>query len=525
LTASGEVHIILQIRELDSQGGGEHDTRLCTLHPGRNSVVHLIAGGIMHETHTFSAEPTPLDAWTVVRGADCDAYAGTNHSLGGVIDACRELDVRLSHTYFAQATSTGPVTRHLFDAMVGELVAGIEAALPADGVVLTLHGAMVAEDFLEAEVEIVRRVKAVVGPEMPVAVTLDLHANIGSELVEQATVIVGYDTYPHIDLNERASEAVHLLVRAIRGEIAPTMALVKPPLLPVPQAMFTSAHPFKTLFDRAFALEAAGEALTISIAGGFPYADAPATGMSILAVTDNDPAKAQAIAQELGELTWSLRHDMLIHNTPPAEAVAEAIAYPEGPVVLVDVGDNIGGGTPGDGTVLLTELLRQGAKDAVVVIADAEAVQAAFAVGVNGTVKTTVGGKADRLHGDPVAIEGRVRLLSDGHWVHDGPENAGVAAEPGPTAVVEVDGVTLVLNSMKIAPGDLQQLKSVGIDPVRQKILVVKAAVRWRGGYGPITKHAIHVATPGLGSVNLNEFDFHHIQRPAFPLDMDMVWP
>jgi microcystin degradation protein MlrC len=303
------------------------------------------------------------------------------------------------------------------------------------------------------------------------------------------------------------------------------VALVKPPLLPVPQAMFTSVHPFKTLFDRAFALEAAGEVLTISIAGGFPYADAPATGMSILVVTDNDPARAETIAQELARLAWSLRNDMLIHNTPPAEAVAEAIAHPEGPVVLVDVGDNIGGGTPGDGTVLLTELLRQGARDAVMVIADAEAVQAAFAAGVNGIVRTTVGGKADRRHGDPVPIEGRVKLLSDGHWVHDGPENAGVAAEPGLTAVVEVDGVNLVLNSVKIAPGDLQQLKSVGIDPVRQKILVVKAAVRWRGGYGPITKHAIHVGTPGLGSVDLNEFEFHHLKRPAFPLDAVTAWP
>jgi microcystin degradation protein MlrC len=489
------------------------------------NVVHLIAGGIMHETHTFSAEPTPVEVWTIARGEAGNAYAGANHSLGGVIDASSDLGVHLTHTFFAHATSTGPVTRALFDEMLGELVAGIEAALPADGVVLTLHGAMVAEDFLEAEVEVVRRVREVIGPEMPLAVTLDLHANIGPKLVEQTTLIVGYDTYPHIDLNERAAEATRLLVSTIKGEIAPTMALVKPPLLPVPQAMFTAAHPFKTLFDRAFALEAAGEALTITISGGFPYADAPATGMSFLAITDDNPGKAQSIAQELAELAWSLRNDMLIENTPPAEAVAEAIAHPEGPVVLVDVGDNIGGGTPGDGTVLLAELLRQGARDATVVIADAEAVQAAFAAGVNGTVKTTVGGKADRRHGEPVSIEGRVRLLSDGYWVHDGPENAGVPAEPGLTAVVEVNGINLVLNSKKIAPGDLQQLKSVGIDPTRQKILVVKAAVRWRGGYGPITKHAIHVGTPGLGSVNLGEFEFHHLNRPAFPLDEDVVWP
>jgi microcystin degradation protein MlrC len=173
---------------------------------------------------------------------------------------------------------------------------------------------------------------------------------------------------------------------------------------------------------------------------------------------------------------------------------------------------------------LLAELLGQNARDAVMVIADAEAVKDAFEAGVDGIVETRVGGKADRLHGDPVPITGRVRLLGNGRWVHEGPENAGVAAEPGLTAVVEVDGVSLVLNSRKIAPGDQQQLKSVGIDPLRQKIIVVKAAVRWRGGYGPIAKHAIHVGTPGLGDVDLSHFDFTNLTRPIHPLDEIEDW-
>jgi microcystin degradation protein MlrC len=479
----------------------------------------------MHETHTFSVEATPLEVFGIARGEACAAWAGTNHSLGGVIDACAELGVELSHTFFCQATASAPITSDLFDYLTGELLDGIRQHLPADGIVLTLHGAMVAENALEADAEIVRRVRELVGPEMPIAVTLDLHANIGPALLNESTLIVGYDTYPHIDLNDRAAEATRLLVRTINGEIRPTMALVKPPLLPVPQAMFTSVHPFKTILDRAFALEEAGEALTISVAGSFAYADTPAAGVSIVAVTDNNPAKAEAIAQELAELAWSLRNDMLIVNAPPDQAVAEAINHPEGPVILVDVGDNIGGGTPGDGTVLLTELLRQKATGAVMIIADAAAVQACFAVGVNGIVETTVGGKTDNLHGAPVPIKGRVRLLSDGHWVHEGPENAGVAAEPGLTAVVEVDGVQLILNSLKIAPGDLQQLKSAGIDPARQKIIVVKAAVRWRGGYAPITRHAIHVNTPGLGSIDLSSFGFENVLRPIWPLDEIESWP
>jgi microcystin degradation protein MlrC len=188
---------------------------------------------------------------------------------------------------------------------------------------------------------------------------------------------------------------------------------------------------------------------------------------------------------------------------------------------VVDVGDNIGGGTPGDGTVLLAELLAQDAQDATMVIADAEATEAAFNAGVGGLAQIVVGGKTDRWHGDPVSVTGRVRLLSDGQWVHEGPENAGVPVDMGPTAVLRCGGVNLVLTTRKSMPGDQQQLKSVGIDPARQHIIVVKAAVRWRGGFGSIAKHAVYADTPGLGSVDLQRFPYRHVRRPIFPLDLD----
>ena len=239
---------------------------------------------------------------------------------------------------------------------------------------------------------------------MPIAVTLDLHANIGQAMVDRVNVITTYDTYPHVDAAERAREAVDLLARTIRGEIRPTMALAKPPLMPVPQAIATAEGPFQTLFDRAFAMERSGEALTVTVAGGFAYADVPEAGVGLLVTTDDDPAAARRLADELAMLAWSLRDDMIVRNTPPAEAVAEAIAFPEGPVMLVDVGDNIGGGTPGDGTVLLAELLAQGAQEATVIIADAAAARAAFAAGVGALVRLAVGAKTDRLHGDPVEV-------------------------------------------------------------------------------------------------------------------------
>jgi microcystin degradation protein MlrC len=481
--------------------------------------MRLVTGGIMHETHSFASVPTTLVSFDIVRGDEFRSYIGTNHSVGGVLDACHQQGIELVPTVFAHAAPGGVVERAAFESLLDELVERIATALPADGIVLTLHGAMVADGYPDAEAEIVRRVREVTGTALPIAVTIDLHANIGPEMVSRSTIVVGYDTYPHIDAAERAREAVALLAATIEGRIRPVMALVKPPLLPVPQAMHTERPPMKVLFDRAFTLERSGEALSITIAGGFPYADAPIAGMSVLAVTDGNPTKAEQIASELASAAWALREEFLVQNVPPREAVAQAMANPEGPVVLVDVGDNIGGGSPGDGTVLLAELLVQGARGATVVIADPEAVAVAFAAGIGGTVEANVGGKTDDLHGPPVPIRGRVRLLCDGEFVHEGPENAGVPACMGPTAVVQVAGIDLVLTSRKTAPGDLQQLKSVGIDPARRKIIVVKAAVRWRGGYAPITKHSIDVDTPGLGSIHLTRFPFRHLRRPIYPLD------
>jgi microcystin degradation protein MlrC len=487
-------------------------------------TMRLIAGGLMHETHTFSVEPTTLETLSIHRADEIWSYRGTNHSMGGVIAGAEELGIELVPTLLADGVSTGTPSAATFTALLDELAERIAAALPADGIVLTLHGAMVAEGFPDAEGAIVERIRELVGPNMPIAVTLDFHANIGRKMVDAATIVTTYDTYPHVDAADRAREAVSLLKRTISGEIRPTMAMVKPPLLPVPQAMFTAKEPFKTFFERAHAWEEKGKALTVTVAGGFPYADVPDAGVSFLVTTDGDLPAAAAMANELAEIAWASRNEMIIHNTSPRDAVAEAIAHPEGPVMLVDVGDNIGGGTPGDGTVLLAELLAQHAQGACMVINDPEAVQAAVAAGPGATVETTVGGKTDRLHGDPVPIDGRIRALCDGQWVHEGPENAGVPVDMGPTAVVEVDGVTLVLTTHKTMPGDQQQLKSVGIEPTEQKMIVVKAAVRWRGGFGPIAKHAIHVDTPGLGSVDLNRFTYYQLRRPMFPLDPDTAW-
>ncbi len=486
--------------------------------------MRFITGGIMHETHSFSSDPVRIDTAPLARGEDLLAYAGTNHSVGGVIDECAERGIELTPTFYHGIGATGSASPELYEQMRDELLERIEAALPADGIVLTLHGAMVVAGYPDAEGDIVQRVRQLVGDALPIAVTLDFHANISQQMVSSCNLVIVYDTYPHIDAGQRAREAVALLAQTVTGEITPVMALVKPPLLPVPQAQYTSRPPLATLFEAAFGYENRGEALSVSIAGGFPYSDISMAGMSFLAITDDDPAGAGRIANDLANRAWDMREGFIVENVPPVDAVAEAIAFDGGLVVLADVGDNIGAGTPGDGTVLLAELLRQGARKATVAIADAEAVKVTQAAGIGGAFACPIGGKLDDLHGDPVPVEGEVVFLGDGKWVHEGPENAGVSVDMGPTAVVRTGGVNVILTTRKTMPGDLQQLRSVGIEPAEQRIIVVKSAVRWRGGYGSITAHSIDVDTPGLTTINLHQLPFQHLRRPIYPLDLDMEW-
>ena len=219
--------------------------------------------------------------------------------------AAAKLGIEPIPTLYADAFASGMPSRAAFETLLAELAARIENAAPVDGVVLTLHGAMAAEGHPDAEATIARQVRAVVGPHVPIAVTLDFHANIGQAMVDAVDIVTTYDTYPHRDEAERAREAVALLARTVRGEIRPTAALVKPPMMPVPQGQFTDAPPFKDLIAAARAMER-DDALTVTVAGGFPYADVPVAGSGFLVITDGQPERAQSLATELARQAWAV---------------------------------------------------------------------------------------------------------------------------------------------------------------------------------------------------------------------------
>lgn len=484
----------------------------------------LVIGQISHETNSFSPIRTDLhhfSARSYLRGADIlERFAATRTPLGGFIQYAGDMGAQVIPTVAASAVPSGWVRTRAYEQLLEELLGGIRRAGSVDGVLLALHGAMVTEDVPDAEGDILRRVRELVGPHVPVACTLDYHANLTDAMVSHADGLFGYNTYPHVDGWDRALEAAGFMKGLFEEEFSPVSVVVRPPVAPGVVPARTGWGPIKSLMERAFAWEEEPGVINVSVYGGFVYSDIEEAGLAFLATTDADPDLARRIAQELADAAWGMRRDFARDMMKPAEAVEYAIKRPKGPVILADVADNTGGGASGDGTEILRALVDQDARDAAVVtIPDPEAARIAFTAGVGGVFDAPVGGKIDDAHGDPVHVRGEVRLLSDGRFVHRGPMSTGLTSSLGRTAVVVSGGVEIIINDRRLQPVDPEAPRSVGIDPLHRHIVVLKSSVHYRASYEPIAAEIVEVDGPGLSSPNLDRFEFRRIRRPVFPID------
>ncbi len=479
--------------------------------------MRISIGGIWHESNTFAPQPTRLaqfEELTIDRGpAMLDHWRETEHEVAGILDVAEAAGAELAPTVFARSWPSGTIDRSVYDALLDEMITGITRARP-DGVVLVLHGAAVVDGLLEADGHTTQRVRDAVGRDVPITVALDFHANVSPAMIDVADAVAVYRTYPHIDRRETGARATSLLLRILRGEISPVVAVEKIPILPHILKQETAAEPMRSLEARAREIEAKKGVLAVDIVAGFAWADVPTAGMSVVATTDGDEDSAASICRGMADAILARRADFHAELTSVDEAATAAAAADAGPVILVDIGDNIGGGTPGDGTMLLDALLRAGARDAVVTIADPESVERCRAAGVRSHVALQVGGKTDRLHGEPAAVEGTVRRLCDGVYRNIGQMRDGIVDDQGLTAVVDCGGVTLMLTSLRMVPWNLEQLRSCGIEPTRARSIVLKAAVAYRAAYVPIAARVITVDTPGLTSPNLSRFTYKHLPPP-----------
>jgi microcystin degradation protein MlrC len=490
--------------------------------------MKILAGGIMHESNTFASTRADrrrfLDG-SLAAGRDViPVWRDAHHEFGGFLEGATRFGYELVPSVMAWATPSGPVDDAVLEEVTDSLIADCRAS-PIDGMLLALHGAMVTPMRASADAEVLRRIRRAMGPEIPLVASLDFHANCDPVMTDFADALVGYQTYPHIDQRQRGLLAAELLTRTIRREIRPVCHIAKRPMIANILGQATDREPMKGLMAAARKAERRPGVLSVSVMGGFAYADVPNMGPSVIVVADVDRELAWATAEELADRMWDARHDLYVPCASPKEAVRRASHADRGPVVLVDLGDNVGGGSAGDGTVLLAEILTQKANGAVITLYAPAAVATCQRLGVGGRFTGKVGGMVDRLHGEPVEISGTVTGLFDGKWVETEARHGGRRHnDQGPTAVLKLDGDnTLVLNSLQTPPFSLGQLTSLGIDPGGAKMIVVKAAVAYKAAYAPVAAEIIEVDTPGVTAVNPGHFDYQHIPRPMFPLDDSRV--
>ena len=492
--------------------------------------MRLFLAMMSHETNTFSNVPTDRGQFEKRHlhygGEIVETFRGTGTCLGGMIAAAERLGATLVPSVAAAASPAGRVTKDIYEHVKERLLADLRAAGRVDGVLLDLHGAMVPEGMDDGEGDIIAAVRAVVGTSVPIAVTLDLHGNLSEAMVRGADLLHGYKTYPHVDMAERGVEATERLADTIARRIRPTAAFRRPPLLPPIGSQRTAVGPMRRLYDMADEMERDPKVVSISILAGFPYADIPEAGLGVYVVTDDDPALAEALAERLARAAWEHRHEFVHAGLPVPEAVRRALAAPGRPIVLADMADNTGGGAAGDGTEILRELVRVGARSAVVAcLWDPAAVEACVRAGVGQRITLQVGGKVDDRHGAPLTVTGVVRTLSDGRFVHKGPMGRGLPGRLGTTAVLDVDDIKVILISYRWQTLDPEMLRFVGLEPLDHKLVVVKSTIHYRAAFEPIAAEIVEVDAPGLSSSNLGRFRFERVRRPIFPLDPETTYP
>lgn len=492
--------------------------------------MRLATLGMVHEANTFASRPASLDVWQragILEGDEIRAeYAASRSILAGYFGyADKDHGVDLVPLVYSRITPMGRITAQAYDHLCRRLLTALRDGGPWDGVLLALHGAAVSEEYLDAEGELMRRVREIVGPDVPVGATLDMHANVSSLMVESADVITAYQTNPHVDAYERAFTCADLIARTVRGEFRPRMDVELIPLAANILRMGTDDEPMRGLLGVAREAETGPGVLSISLVEGFPYADVPEMGMSVIAVADDD-AVARAAASRVADAVWAVRTELVGDSASADDALTRAAASPKRPVVLLDTGDNVGGGSPGDSTHILHAARRLGITGIVQVLSDPEVVQTCLDAGVGGMVGLDVGGKTDTRHGAPLPVTGVVTATADGAFEDATPTHGGFRYyDHGPTACLRTDdGNVLVLVSEPAGTTSLEQFRLVGVEPAEHQIVVAKGVHSPRPAFEPIAAELIYVGTAGATSADLSTFAYEHRRVPMFPFEADATW-
>ena len=494
--------------------------------------MRLLIAMMKHETNTFSPVPTPLARFGNGPGplygeAAIAAYRSTGTGLGAYLDLAEREGAEVALPIAASAPPSGPVEDAAY-AEITDRICKAAAKGGFDGIMLDLHGAMVTQSLEDGEGQFLKRLRAIV-PNTPIAVSLDMHANLYDEIVANATVVAGYRTYPHIDTYETARLAGEILLRAMRGEVRPVMAWGNVPMLPHVMRQGTDDHPNKELQHRCATMNDE-RALAASLFTGFPHADIANAGLSAAVVTDGDRELAERLRDELLDRAWVERDAFVYKIVPLEQSVARARAMPppapgEGPIVLLDHYDNCASGGTMDTTAVLAEIMRLGLEGvAAFAIYDPEAVQQAIAAGIGAQVALSIGGKiampAIPADSPPLAVRGTVKTISNGHYRNRGPMARGVQMDMGAAVVLDTGAVEIVLISRHVEPSDLNCLLALGIDPMQKRYVMLKSRIHWRAGLGKLATAVVECAGVGVCTSDYGQLRFRKVRRPIYPLDL-----
>jgi microcystin degradation protein MlrC len=495
-------------------------------------VKRVLTGRFMHETNTFSIVKTDMALW---RRRDFhteneipSVFRGTRSALGATFEAADKYGWTLIHPISANANPSGTVTDDAFETIAGMITGAAEKQGPIDGVLFHLHGAMVTESYEDGEGELLDRLRAVLGPDVPIIVTLDLHANVTQKMADAASALIAFRTYPHIDQYERAWQGAELLEKAMAGRIRPRTIIARRPMIHGLDWGRTQKGPMAELITRGERLERDGEALAVSICAGFSLANIRDVGPSVTVTVDgmdelgNGPP-AQEIAENFMDYAWETRDYSSIRLLSVAAAVARAGEGKRGdkPLIIADYTDNPGGGGYGDATAFLKGLVEAGIEGvAFHTIYDPEAIRAGMAVGIGATTTLTLGGKTDPSRGgEPLTLTGEVTCLTNGKFIAYGPMGGGVGRDYGPSMVFRVGGIDIILISNNGQATDLGQFTSLGIDPTRYPTVAVKSMQHFRAAFEPIAREVILVDTGALCSELYTPELYDRVPRPVWPID------
>ena len=483
--------------------------------------MRVLVGAIGHESNTFTPFLTTMDDFYVRHGPEILEGPLRRSALAGIVDTLRAHDIELVPTIAAGAMPGGVVERRAYETFKGAV---LEHAHDVDGVCLYLHGAMRAEGLDDCENDLLRDLRAQLGPEVPISIALDMHANIVGEMAENADAMVAYHTAPHTDAYETGEKAAWMLLQILEGGVRTQIGFAKIPFLLPGEMAQTALDPMASMMRLAAEVEAQPGVLSASLANGHCWADVPDIGVIAVVVTDGDAELAQREANRLASAFWEHRaaFGFSAEAYPVAGAVKAAMEAEQQPVYLSDSGDNPGAGGTTDVPVLLGELIARGASNVVVAsIWDLAAVEACMAAGVGHEVTLSVGGKLDTVHGSPLQVTGTVRLLADGHRYRGGqraPWGSG-----GPVAVLNVRGIDVILSSTRLSFVDPTQLRALGLEPFDYRIVVLKRGYL-TAPFQAISERSILALTPGATNCDLRQMTFHRVQRPMYPLDVDATW-